>query len=624
MVIIMNILDHIKESLPSEVSVSSVRFEGSEIVIYTGNREFFMNPSKYVKSLVSELKKRIIVRPDQSISMDQARAKEKIFALVPPNAEIESIVFEPCFGRVVIEAKKPGLVIGKGGITLDRIKRQLCWMPVVKRAPPIKSDIVKSVRKIMHANMEQRKEFLHKIGEKIHPLKPVSTDWLRVTALGGFREVGRSCLFIQTPASRVLLDCGLKPAGGFPYLQVPEFDMSQLDAIIITHPHLDHVGFVPYLYEHGFEGPVYCTKPVRDTAILLCLDYLDVAQREGGEAPYSSRGIEGMIKQTITLDYGEVTDITQDIRLTLQNAGHILGSAIAHLHIGEGLHNILYTSDFNFGPSRLFDPAFTAWQRVETLIIESTYGGSEDIQPNRADAEKKLVKIIKDTTAKGGKVIIPVFAVGRSQEVMCVLSEQDIDFPVYLEGMLWDATAIHTAYPEYLTKKLQEDIFHRQLNPFTSDIFKRVGSSEEREEVINTPGPAVILTTSGMLVGGPVLEYLKALADDKKNCLLFVGYQAKGTLGRRIQHGWREVPLRIGTKRETIKIKLQVETVEGLSGHSDYNQLISFVNKLPTKPNKIIANHGDNTKCIELASSLYKLFRCETIAPRNLETIRLV
>ncbi|MCK4634511.1 MAG: beta-CASP ribonuclease aCPSF1 [Candidatus Aenigmarchaeota archaeon] len=623
----MKIKEIIYENIPKEANITDICFEGSEIVIYVKSRDFFIRNGDVIKQLVGKLKKRISVRPDPSISMDMEEAKEKINKIVPEEAGIDEITFEPAFGRFTIEAQKPGLVIGKGGETLKKIKSETMWFPVVKRAPTIPSEVVQTIRKVIFEESGFRKKFLNKLGEKIHSAEKKEIEWIRIGFLGSAREVGRSCLLLQTPGSNVILDCGVKPTNDeFPYLNAPEFSIKKLDSIVLSHSHLDHCGFIPYLYRYGYEGPLYCTAPVRDLMVLLCLDYLEVAQREGHKAPYSSKDIEAAIKYSIILDYDEVSDITPDMRITFQNAGHILGSSQVHIHIGEGLHNIVYSGDINFEKSRLFDPAFTQFQRVETLILESTYGGEDSMQPPRKEAEEKLKKIVMDTMKKGGRILIPSFAVGRAQEVMCILSDiPNFKYPVYLEGMLWDATAIHTTYPEYLNKDLQNMIFHRGKSPFTDNIFKRIGSTKERNEILKTNDPFVVIATSGMLVGGPAIEYLKAFADDPKNTLIFVGYQAEGTFGRKIQKGWKEMPISENGngKRSVLEIKMEVETVEGLSGHSDRNQLVKYVYKLADKPRKIILNHGEEGKCIDLAKSLHRMFKCETIAPKNLEIIRL-
>ena len=166
-------------------------------------------------------------------------------------------------------------------------------------------------------------------------------------------------------------------------------------------------------------------------------------------------------------------------------------------------------------------------------------------------------------------------------------------------------------------------IFHKDQNPFLSDIFKRVGSQKERMQIIEEEGPCVIIATSGMLVGGPSVEYLKHLCDNSKNSIMFVCYQAEGSLGRRVQRGEKEFNMGSAAKPEMIQIKMEVFTIEGFTGHSGRNQLMNFVGKCDPKPKKVIINHGENSKCLDLASSLHKGYRIETNAPRNLETVRI-
>ena len=261
--------------------------------------------------------------------------------------------------------------------------------------------------------------------------------------------------------------------------------------------------------------------------------------------------------------------------------------------------------------------------------MEATYGGANDIQPSRREAEERLIEMINRTLDRGGKVLIPTFAVGRSQEVMIVLEEamrekRLRETYVYLDGMIYEATAIHTAYPEYLNARLRDLIFYHGINPFISENFVRVDSSSKREEVISDPSPSIIIATSGMLNGGPVMEYFRHLAEDERNTIVFVGYQAEGTLGRKIQKGWKEVPFPVAGRREVVEVKMEVETVDGFSGHSDRRQLMNYIRYLNSKPEKVATVHGDESKCIDLASSIYKTYRIETRAPMNLETIRFV
>ena len=621
----------IEERFPKEANITKALFEGPNIVVYTKNKDFFVNGGEKIKDIVSELRKRIVIRADPSLWIEPEKAKKIIMEIVPKEAEIKKIEFEPEFSKVLIYARKPGIVIGKNGETLKKIKEMTGWSPEILRMPIYSSEVVERAREILHEEAKYRVKFLNEIGEKIKFKKGTKEGWVRVSFLGSAREVGRSCILIQTKESRVLLDCGESMSPGpnpHPYLDAPEFDMDCLDAVVLTHAHLDHSGFIPFLYEYGYKGPLYLTAPTRDLMILLQLDYIDIMQKEVGEAPYSSKGIKNAIKHSIALEYGEVCDITPDMRLTFQNAGHILGSAMAHIHVGEGFYNILYTGDIKYGRSYLFEPAYTNFQRAETVIMESTYGGKNDIMPPLKEAQENLINVIKKTIERKGKVIIPSFAVGRSQEIMMVLADRyrkkEIDVPVYLDGMIWESTIIHTTYPEFLSRYLQKLIFREDKNPFTNEIFHKVNNASERANIIDDPEPAIIITTSGMINGGPVMEYLKHLAPDEKNTLIFVGYQAEGTLGAKIQKGWREIPFpgESGEKK-VLPINMEVVTVEGFSGHSDRNQLINFISRLKSKPHKIMLNHGEPSKSLNLAATLHRIHRVETLVPHNLDAYRL-
>lgn len=543
--------------------------------------------------------------------------------LVPEEAGVKDIYFEPEFAKVVIHAEKPGLVIGKNGETLLSIKERTFWTPHIYRAPVIDSELIRSIRKMLHKEAGYRKKFLNKVGEKIYS-EGKEVEWIRVTGLGSFREVGRSCILLQTPQTRVLLDCGmsvnLTAAKPYPYLDAPEFNIQTLDAVILSHAHTDHIGMVPYLFEYGYRGPVYCTRPTRDIAALLQLDYLQICQRENRKPYYSSKGVEEAIRHCITLEYGEVTDIAPDMRITLQNAGHLLGSSSVHIHIGDGLYNILYSGDIKYESTKLFERAFTDYTRAEAVIIESTYGNGEGKKPSPKEGALSLVQNVKKVLDRGGRVLIPSFAVGRSQDVIAILAETDIQVPIYLDGMIWDTTAIHTAYPEYMSKHIQTLILHKGKNPFIDSRLRGIGSQKEREIALGGSGPAVIISTSGMLMGGPAIEYLQVMANDEKNMLLFVGYQAEGTPGRRIQKGWKEVQMDNG---KMIELKLEIATVSGLGGHSDQSQLLAYLQHFKNKPRKIIVNHGDGQVAVDFARTIHKLYRIESVAPRNLETIRL-
>jgi predicted metal-dependent RNase len=196
--------------------------------------------------------------------------------------------------------------------------------------------------------------------------------------------------------------------------------------------------------------------------------------------------------------------------------------------------------------------------------------------------------------------------------------------PVYIDGMVWDITAIHTAYPEFLNHSIRKQIFHKDNNPFLSTIFKRVGSAKERKQIIEEGEPCVIIATSGMLVGGPSVEYLKALAEDKRNSLIFSCYQPPESLGYKIRRGDKEVIMKVDVtgKPNVLNINMEVGKIE-ITGHSDRRELMNFVGRCAPKPKKVIVNHGENTRCLDLASSVHRTYRVETNSPRNLETVRI-
>ncbi len=621
----MEILEKVKSLLPEKV-VSRIELEGSEIIVYTKDREFFQSFEDTIRDVVEQVKKRIEIRPEKNLCTDEEATKLKIRELVPEDAKIRDIYFEPERGLVIIAAEKPGLVIGKGGETFRHIRSECFWVPRIERVPAIKSDIVESIRKVLHTEVKFRKEFLNNIGESIFTEKKAARDWIRIIGLGGWKEVGRSCMLVETPKSKVLVDCGIKAgatnAEVYPIFSTKEFDYNELDAVIVSHSHMDHLGAVPILYEHGYNGPLYLTVPTLDLATLLWFDYIDVMQKSATSPLFTARGVKEAVKHAITLEYGEVSDVAPDVRLTFNNAGHILGSGTVHLHIGEGLHNVVYAADLKFGRTTLLDQAFTDFQRVETLIMESTYGGVEDVFPPRIEVEKELMDMVNRTMEKNGIVLIPSFAVERSQEVMAILVENNFQYPVYLDGMIWDANGIFSAYPEYFGRNMQRQIFSGS-DPFINPIFKRIASQQEREKAWENK-PCVIISTSGMLTGGPAIEHLKTLAENSNNLLLFVGYQGEGTMGRRIQKGWKEIPFKVENGRAaTLNLQMGVETIDGLSGHSSRNELLSFINRLSSRPDRVICVHGDGQKTVDLARSIYKIFKIETTAPKNLESIRL-
>jgi predicted metal-dependent RNase len=358
---------------------------------------------------------------------------------------------------------------------------------------------------------------------------------------------------------------------------------------------------------------------------LLQLDLIKIARDREKDAIYSVDEVKEVVKHCITLDYESVTDITPDVRLTFYNAGHILGSAMVHLHIGNGLHNMLYTGDMKYAKTQMLSPSHTQFPRLETLMIESTYGGKENTLGS--SAEEDLTNIVIKAVERGGKVLMPTLGSGRAQEVV-VFIERLIkegrmpQVPIYLDGMLWDIMAIHTAYPEFLNSTLRQQIFHKEENPFLAPNIKRVASPKERKQVVEEETSCIIIATSGMLEGGPSVFYLTELADNPNNALVFSCYQGEGTLGRQIQSGISEFTVPEGRTSRAIPLKLEISRIE-ISGHSDRRELMNFIKNCQPRPRKVIINHGEASRCLDFARAVHQQFKIESVCPRNLDSIRL-
>ena len=630
----IEVSQYILEQVPKEAEVTRIEYEGPTLAVYTKRPEVLVDQSNLIAGIVNVIRKRIVIRSDPSVRLQEEEAERKARAIVAAEAEVTEVNFDPSLGEIIIEAKKPGLVIGKNGLVLQEIIRQTKWRPHVLRSPPLRSKIVTHMRHYLHSETKERERILRTVGERIFRPKSFEVGDVRITALGGAQEVGRSSFLVQTRESSVLLDCGIHPGSSRPFEAFPRFDntgfeIDSLDAVIISHAHLDHCGLVPFLYKYGYDGPIYCSAPTSNLMTLLQLDYLDVANKQGVIAHYDQKDVRECVLHTIPLRYGVVTDIAPDIRLTLHNAGHILGSSMAHLHIGEGLHNVVYTGDYKYARTMLLEAATTEFPRVETVITESTYGGPDDVMPSRIEAEDRLTRLVNETLTRKGKVLIPVPAVGRAQEIMLILDgymHRGLmkEAPVFIEGMISEATAIHTAYPEYLGREVRHSILHDEINPFQSDYFTIVEHPDVRQEIIEGE-PCIIMATSGMLEGGPVIEYFKSLADNEANTVIFVSYQIEGTMGRRVQKGLNEVAvINNEGKMDVVRVRLQVESIEGFSGHSDRRQLIAYVSHLQPKPERVIVCHGERAKCLGMANFIQNRMGIQSVAPAIMETFRLL
>ena len=664
----------ILKSIPSDSQITIVRFEGPYIALYTKNPKFALTELTYfLSSLSKTLKKRFIIRTDPSSRLPEDQTRQAVAKLLPKDVQVSAIFCDDATGEVVLEVSKPEAIDPN---MLVQIAQSTGWIAHTRRSPHIPSSSINTLHSTLKSSARERTEFLQKLGKRVFreslivssfnandttpprrgqqqeqqqqtaattttlttegrsnkpPSWSASREEVMLFCLGGVKQVGRSCFVVVTPETKVMLDCGINPGemsglDAYPRLDWFNFDLDDLDAVVISHAHIDHQGFLPTLFKYGYRGPVYCTEPTLPLMILLQTDSVKIANNNGTYLPYSARDVNEVIKHCITLPYGKPTDISPDVTITLNNAGHIMGSATVHLNI-SGAHNILYSGDYKYARTQLLDSAVSMYPRVETLITESTYGNTTDVMPDQQSVYRGFTESINKTLMDGGKVLVPVPAVGRAQEIMLVMAKEMkegrlIESPIYIEGMISEASAIHMSYAHYLGSDVRKSV-SQGINPFQSEYFTVISGYGKRDDILNDENPAIVMATSGMLEGGPSVEYFKELAPNPKNKIMFVSYQINGTLGRRVLDGaMSEVSMMDKSgKVKVVPVRCQTQKIDGFSGHSDFNQILNFVSRI--RPKRVLVNHGEKSKSENVASAIYSRLKVRSSVPDNREIVRL-
>ena len=650
------------DSIPKESQVTMAKFEGPNIALYTKNPKFSLTELTFHLSYLSKnLKKRFVIRSDPSIRLSEDKTRSVIANLLPKDVLVSAVFCDDALGEVILEVNKPEAIDGNMVI---EIAQSTGWIAHTRRSPHIPSSSISTIHSTLKMSAKERIIFLDELGNRVFrsPLiqgngtdnasfnrhsknqQSVVTDtllksqsWLTnkeeviLCCLGGVKQVGRSCFIVMTRESKIMLDCGINPGevsglNAYPRLDWFNFNLDELDAVIISHAHIDHQGFLPTLFKFGYKGPIYCTEPTLPLMNLLQMDSVKISKSNGTYLPYESRDVNEVIKHCITLPYGKPTDISPDITISLNNAGHIMGSATVHLNI-SGAHNILYSGDYKYTKTQLLDSALSMYPRVETLITESTYGNTTDIMPDQTVVYRNFTDSINKTLTEGGKVLIPVPAVGRAQEIMLVIDKEMregrlIECPIYIEGMISEASAIHMSYAHYLGYDVRKSV-SQGINPFQSEYFTVINGHGKRDEVFSDENAAIIMATSGMLEGGPSVEYFKEIAPSPNNKILFVSYQINGTLGRRVLDGTMNQVSMLDKngKVKVVPVRCQTQKMDGFSGHSDFNQIMSFVAKI--RPKRVLVNHGERSKSDNVASAIYSRLKIRSGVPDNREMLRL-
>lgn len=416
----------------------------------------------------------------------------------------------------------------------------------------------------------------------------------KLECFGGCREVGRSAYMLKTGTENILFDYGVKltsddDANDGPELPIrPDID---IDGVLLSHCHLDHSGLIPALYSRGYNGNVYSTAITFDLAEILLRDSVKIAKMEGYQRHFFNDDVNKMINNKKIVTFGQNFDIGES-EITAFKAGHIPGSCSFYVDTGD--QTIMYSGDINQTKTKLTKQIESEYPDVDVLITETTYADEE--HPPREELENKLIQKIKERLLKDGNVIIPSFAIGRSQEMIMLLNEADIDVPIYLDGMGVDATRKILRYPEYLRSpdKLKQAF----------DNVRTISNNEDRREAVSKP--SVIVTTSGMLAGGPIVYYMKKLHANR-NCSFFLtGYQVEGTPGRKLLDTGRYV-------YDQLDYEVQAEfELFDFSAHAGMNGLYDFIDKV--NPNKVVTVHGDETERFaeKLRAKGYEVYRPET------------
>lgn len=444
---------------------------------------------------------------------------------------------------------------------------------------------------------------------------------MKLSFLGGTGTVtGSKYLLTLNNNKKILIDCGLFQ--GYKELRLrnwapPPFDPKTIDAVILTHAHIDHSGYLPLLVKNGFKGDIYCTFGTKDLCSILLPDsgYLHekdayLANKYGYSKHhpalplYTIADAESALKQFTPQDYSKEISLFDDISFQFIRAGHIIGSAYVRLNFLN--KSILFTGDMG----RAHDPVMqqpNIVEEVDYLVIESTYGNRLH---EKEDPKILLKKIINNTVHRGGSVIIPSFAVARAQSLLHYIAvlkkEQSIpDIPVYLDSpMAINATQIMHKYRGELHLSNNECIDLCNTATYTR-------TPEESKELDNNKFPKIIISASGMAAGGRVLFHLKTYAPDHRNTILFTGYQAGGTRGARIVNGEKEIKI----QGQMISVRAQVESLGNLSAHADYNEILGWLNHFRKPPKKIFITHGEPDSSNSLKTKIEQRFGWNCIVP---------
>lgn len=456
---------------------------------------------------------------------------------------------------------------------------------------------------------------------------------MKLTFIGADHEVTGSCHFLEIAGKKLAIDCGMEQGTDIYENEELPCAAAEIDYIFLTHAHIDHSGYLPLLYSHGFRGTVYATKATADLCQIMLRDSAHIqemeaewknrkARRSGGsEVPplYTVQDAEDVVKHFHALDYDAKVTICDGIQVRFSDVGHLLGSASIELWATEEGKTVklAFSGDIgNVNQPLIRDPQYLS--EADYVIMESTYGDRS--HGKLPDYVAELAQIIRETFQKGGNLVIPSFAVGRTQELLYFIREiktknllpEFPEFDVYVDSPLAvEATNVFNRNVESCFDDEALALVKQGINPIAFPGLKTSVTSDESKAINFDPNPKVIISASGMCEAGRIRHHLKHNLWRPECTVLFVGYQANGTLGRSILEGANVVTL-FG---ETIEVQARIERLEGISGHADKEHLIQWLQAISPKPKTVFVVHGEDTVCDSFATCLKEEYGYSAVAP---------
>lgn len=459
---------------------------------------------------------------------------------------------------------------------------------------------------------------------------------VKVKFLGGTGTVTGSRYLLSVGKFRLLFDCGLFQ--GLKELRLrnwEEFpiDPSTIDAVVISHAHIDHTGYLPKLVKEGFNGPIYCTEPTADLMEIMLLDSAKLQEEEAAFAAskgyskhtnpqplYTSQDAQSVFSRMKRLTYKQKVNISNNISIAFSDAGHLLGSAITEIFIKGDTQTkkIVFSGDLGRNTDAMLHPP-TAIDEADILFIESTYGNKDNPV---TDPSRDLESVINDTVNRNGVLLIPAFAVGRTQVILYYLhklmQEDKIpDIPVYIDSpMAISATYLYYHYPQYHKVKFSHAVFAQQMETNMLVFVKNGKHSKSLNEIKRN---AIIISSSGMMTGGRILHHLYHRLRNERDTILVAGYQAEGTRGRDLVDGKPFIKI-FG---EEVPVKCHVSNMSSLSGHADKNELFAWMGNFKSKPKMVFTVHGEGNNLVQYARAIREKLQWNVIEPNYLETVSL-